>query len=290
MTLLSSMSIAFAGFIGDVPIMPVRLGNKSDLLEEDDPLYRTIMKGAFLIGQRDENGAWIWMESYGDIIIKPGGLIGKHPLLDHPLYDEKLPVLFNFHAELIDPENNVKGTAYSYEDGVDPDLNPPRPIEISLDGSKDILLYGFASPATPIGDGSVSIIPEEEVLASVDVNPDTLNLKSNGEWVTAYIELPEGYELNMIISVVLRVPTGEDTYTLVKMEESPSTVGDYDGDGIGDLMIKFDRSMVIAALGAEDVVDGSQGNDDEVTLTISGVVSNTVFAGQDIIRVKKLGK
>jgi len=31
------------------------------------------------------------------------------------------------------------------------------------------------------------------VSATVDINPDTLNLKSKDKWVTGYIELPPGW-------------------------------------------------------------------------------------------------
>jgi hypothetical protein len=287
---MSAISFVFAGFIGDVPIFPIRVDNKSDQLGEDDPLYMTTMKAGILIGQI-ESGVWIWRESYGEFIIKPGGLIGTHPIIAHPLYDDTLPVLFSFHAELRDPEDNFKGIAYSFEDGVDPDTNPPRPIELYPADTKPILVYGFASPATLVGDGSVSNVPEEETLqADVDVNPDTLNLKSNGEWITVYIELPEGYDVNMVSDVLLSVPTGVDSYMFVHCCEAPSSVGDYDGDGVADIMVKFDRSEVIELLGAEDVVDESFGNDDDVTLMVSGTVLDSFFAGADTIKVKSPGR
>ena len=42
------------------------------------------------------------------------------------------------------------------------------------------------------------------VIASLRVNPNTLNLKSKGKWITAYIELPEGYSVeNIDLSTVL---------------------------------------------------------------------------------------
>ena len=34
--------------------------------------------------------------------------------------------------------------------------------------------------------------------AEVNIDPDTLNVKSKGKWITAYIELPEGYDVNDI--------------------------------------------------------------------------------------------
>jgi hypothetical protein len=33
------------------------------------------------------------------------------------------------------------------------------------------------------------------LLTEIDIDPDTLNLKSKIKWVTAYIELPGGYDV-----------------------------------------------------------------------------------------------
>ena len=42
-------------------------------------------------------------------------------------------------------------------------------------------------------------MPEEKIIeAIVDVDPNTLNLNSEGNWITCYIELPAGYEVNDI--------------------------------------------------------------------------------------------
>lgn len=137
----------------------------------------------------------------------------------------------------------------------------------------------------------MSFIPTEEIVeASVDIDPDTLNLKSNGEWVTAYVELQSGNDVGQITEVMLYVPTGTDSYTIVYKVETPSNVGDYDGDGVPDLMVKFDRSLVIDALGTVDVSEDVSGNVEEVALTVSGFVLESAFTGSDIIKVKYTGK
>jgi len=78
-----------------------------------------------------------------------------------------------------------------------------------------------------------------EIPATVDIDPDTLNLKSKGRWITAYIELPEGYDVNDINVSTVRL---NDT---IAAEQHPAEVGDHDEDGIPDLMVKFDRRAVI---------------------------------------------
>jgi hypothetical protein len=110
--------------------------------------------------------------------------------------------------------------------------------------------------------------------ATVDIDPDTLNLKSKGKWITAYIELPEAYDVNEIDvdTVVLN--------DVVPAEPHPTHIGDYDDDGILDLMVKFDRSDVQAILGVGD----------EVKITVTGEVAGIPFEGSDTIRVVSRGK
>jgi len=105
--------------------------------------------------------------------------------------------------------------------------------------------------------------------ATVDMDPDTLNTKSEGKWITSYIELPEGYDVSGvdIATVMLN--------GVVSARLHPTGIGDYDDDGIPDLMVKFNRQDVIALLSAG-----------EATLTITGqLVDGTPFEGSDTIRV-----
>jgi len=132
----------------------------------------------------------------------------------------------------------------------------PRPI----DGDRDDI------DVTDMG--AYEYVPAIE--ATVDFDPDTLNLNSKGKWVTAYIELSEGYDVEEIdiLTVMLN-----DT---VPAFAHPIEVGDYDSDGIPDLMVKFDRSDV----------QGMLDTGDEVEVTVSGELTDgTPFEGTDTIRV-----
>jgi len=126
--------------------------------------------------------------------------------------------------------------------------------------------------------------------ATVDIDPDTLNLKSNGEWITAYIELPDDCDVNNIdiSTVVLTTPSGD---TVQVDPIAPTTVEDYDVDDIYDLMVKFDRATVVACMGETDAIDDGTGIDCEIELTIAGELTDgTQFEGTDTIRVIKKGK
>jgi len=115
------------------------------------------------------------------------------------------------------------------------------------------------------------MMPSSTVRATVDIQPDTLNVKSKGKWVTAYIELPDGYDVADIdVSTVMLEGT-------IPAEDHPTKIGDYDDDGIPDLMVKFDRQALI------DYLDGTTG---EVTLTVSGELNDgTSFEGSDTVTV-----
>lgn len=107
--------------------------------------------------------------------------------------------------------------------------------------------------------------------ATIDFDPDTLNQGSKGTWVVVYIELPAGYAVKDIDLSSIRF---EGT---IPAEPQPSAVGDYDKDGIPDLMVKFKRSDVIAML--------PQG--DRVPVHVTGKIRTATFEGVDIIRVIK---
>jgi parallel beta-helix repeat protein len=110
--------------------------------------------------------------------------------------------------------------------------------------------YPLMSPWTP------------RLQLNTDLDPDTLNLKSKGRWITCYITLNSPYDINDIdISTVLL----EDTI--------PAEWGDIQGD---TLMVKFDRSDV------EDMLSPGTYN-----LKVTGELSDgTKFEGySDEIRV-----
>ncbi len=84
----------------------------------------------------------------------------------------------------------------------------------------------------------------------VDFDPDTLNLKSKGKFVTVYIELPEDFDFSEIDIFSLELNE------LVTPLPKPIEIGDYDNDGINDLMVKFDLQELIEVLEpGEQIID-----------------------------------
>lgn len=114
------------------------------------------------------------------------------------------------------------------------------------------------------------------LLATVDVAPDTLNLKSEGKWITAFLQFPEEFDPEDIDAATILLnetlqPVLDPKYDFVT---NPSVyLVDHD-DGILERMVKFDKAEVIALL-----------NIGEAILTITGEVKGIPFEGSDTIRV-----
>jgi hypothetical protein len=117
--------------------------------------------------------------------------------------------------------------------------------------------------------------------ATVDLDPNALNLKSNSDKnaFTAYIELPAGYDVNQInVSMVKLNVNG----TLIAAQATPTSVGDNDGNRILDRMVKFDRQQIITALA---------GKTGDIAMTVTGHLNDSKrFSGSDTINVTNPGK
>ncbi|MFH1037688.1 MAG: lamin tail domain-containing protein [PVC group bacterium] len=116
------------------------------------------------------------------------------------------------------------------------------------------------------------------IISEINIDPDTLNLKSKGRWITCYIELPDYYTVDEIdIATVALTAISGDIVDPSIYVEGPSGVGDYDGDGVPDLMVKFNRSQIQVLLEVS-----------EETLTVTGdLIDGTPFEGNDIIKILK---
>jgi signal peptidase I len=118
--------------------------------------------------------------------------------------------------------------------------------------------------------------------ATVEIHPETLNVRSGGRWMTAYIELPEDYDVNDIDVATVHLCLGQVAAcpedTSIPAAAYPSGVGDHDGATIADLMLKFDRQALIGLLG---------GQTGDIAMTVTGAVNppGQPFAGSDTIRV-----
>jgi hypothetical protein len=117
-------------------------------------------------------------------------------------------------------------------------------------------------------DGHFSNLHRGCVPSTVVVVPSTLNLKSQGRWALAFVELPDGYDVKAVDVSTIRLNG------LVPTELHRTKVGDYDKDVIPDLMFQFSRHNL------RDTVRVG-----EAALTITGEVDGTRFQGTALVRV-----
>ena len=114
------------------------------------------------------------------------------------------------------------------------------------------------------------------ISAQIDIDPDTLNLKSKGRWITCYIELLSGMDVKDIDVSTVKISEINGNSVDIPAETHPLKIGDHDSNGNQDLMIKFDRS---------EIEDNS--NPGNAAIGITGELKDgTVFEGYDTINVK----
>ena len=107
------------------------------------------------------------------------------------------------------------------------------------------------------------------LIATVDINPDTINLNRQGRWITAYISLPEGYNVTDINRASI----------LLEGQFSPEW-SNIEGD---TLMVKFDASLITPYLW--DRLN-HMGNRVSIELTLTGeLVNGALFTGSDTVTI-----
>jgi len=85
------------------------------------------------------------------------------------------------------------------------------------------------------------------------IEPETLNLRSNGKWITAYIEDKDVEKVDLE-SIKLFLWWATRIYS-VSVIPKIAEIGDYDNDEVPDLAVKFNRQEVIQ--GIEKIKAGS---------------------------------
>ena len=160
-----------------------------------------------------------------------------------------------------DPDGDLITYTWTWDGNTAYGVNPT--VEVPL-GTTTIMLV--------VNDGMIDSLPDTVDItvllpAAISINPESLNLRSRGNWITAYIELPEGYAADDVDIETVELAYGGQ-------ESLIAAWGDVQ-DGV--LMAKFDWATVTAWFeGLHDV---------DVELTVAGEVDGVGFEGTDIIRV-----
>lgn len=162
----------------------------------------------------------------------------------------------------------------------------PVTLSLSVDANiEEILAISFDTNIEDSQDSIKMVISIAMIVSirypvwSLDVNPNSLNLRSKGRWITCYIEPPESHNLTDInrTMIMLNDTVPVDPFWMNKPFKS--LMGDYDNDSIPDLMVKFDRQAVIEYIRTKGT------KDTEMTLTITGEADGSSFEVSDTIKV-----
>jgi hypothetical protein len=139
--------------------------------------------------------------------------------------------------------------------------------DLNADGRRDLAVANS-------GSSTVSVLLNRGPLPmAFDFTPSTLNLASHGLWVTGFLEPPSPFAASDIDVASIRL-----NGTVPVDPAAPTAIGDHDGNGVLDLMVKFNRAAVELTLS-----DG-----DHVPVTVTGAVAGHAFSGTDYIRVRRV--
>jgi DNA-binding beta-propeller fold protein YncE len=113
-------------------------------------------------------------------------------------------------------------------------------------------------------------VPAPPIAMAFDFAPNTLNLASQGLWVTGFLEPASPLAAGDIDLSSIRL-----NGTVPVDPVAPTALGDHDGDGVTDLMVKFNRAAAELTL--------TEG--DQVPVNVTGTLGSDSFSGSDDIRV-----
>ncbi len=198
--------------------------------------------GKYGSGFSDETGTMASL--LAETVIRP-----PWPHLQFPSYEGNLSEWFHpFVTKRTLPTDWIIGV--SADDGRSA-LPIAQPFWVSPYVGKIWTQYDPANYTGPTGVCKEDLPPAQTINATVDFDPNTLNPRSQGNWVTVYIELPQGYDARDINATTVRlndtlVPVLDPKYGFVT--DPNGYIVDHDHDGVEERMVKFDRAAVIALL------------------------------------------
>jgi hypothetical protein len=200
------------------------------------------------------------------------------------------------------PETSIKvGEQYTYDVEATGDPAPKFSLTKSPDGmtiDPTTGLIEWTPTNEQLGGNSVTIeaintagidtqtftIEVLAVEAEIDIDPDSLNMKSQGKFITVHIQLTDQIENIDLETVMLEdVPAVTDKkYGFVK--NPAESLVDYDDDGIIERMVKFYRAEVEALIAEMNGV--TNGKFYQIELTVTGqLLDGTPFEGSDTIKI-----
>ncbi len=158
------------------------------------------------------------------------------------------------------------GNFWSDYSGVDKCSGPSQDVCPDPDGIGDApyLVGEFSRDRYPL------VRPFETIHGQLEVQPNVINLNSKARYVTAFIELPDGYKGSNIDPGSIRL-----NGTIAPHLQAPVIITDHNGDNIPDLIVKFDLQDVRVFFSRPGIY----------TLAVTG---NTIVGGRPFITFDRI--
>jgi hypothetical protein len=141
--------------------------------------------------------------------------------------------------------------------------------DLDGDGRQDLAVTNSLSNTVIVLLNRMSPAP---LAMGFELTPGTLDRTSGGRWVTGFLEPAPPLAARDIDVASIRL-----NGTVPVDAAAPTALGDHDGDGVPDLMVKFDRVAVESTV--------SEG--ERVPVTVTGTLAGRSFSGTDSIRVRR---
>ena len=116
------------------------------------------------------------------------------------------------------------------------------------------------------------------LVATIDIEPDSLQKTSQGQSVTAFIELPPGNDVHNIDVDSVRLCYSSGCIARDGAPGARPQAGDYDNDGIPDLKVTFGRTDILRLF--QEITQPTT-----VTLNVLGKVGLNDFIGNSDVKV-----
>ncbi|MFI5398469.1 MAG: hypothetical protein ACHQ9S_23300 [Candidatus Binatia bacterium] len=145
------------------------------------------------------------------------------------------------------------------------------PIGMAIDPSNRLFVAAANNARLEVFGLDTFADPETILPAVIHMEPDPIDRASRDAGIVGYIEVP-GYALDQI-------GPGSIAANGVSAAAIPTTLGDYDGNGVPDIRVEFDRTALLATLPA----DGAG------TVAVSGLLGTKHFEASAVVHVTTCG-
>lgn len=255
-------------------------GRRSANLIYDPPRDRAILSGGLDGDEGFPRHDDVWALTWGNPVLPsvsgPGDVVPGTPLVLDYVVSNPLPGRRAIEWTLTSerdwpgfPHRGLQIVEGGRSGAVRLELTLP---DASFDAPNTLTFTGGFSGAPGHVAAVRHVVRSRTAAMGFELTPGTLNVAAKGRWVTGVLE-PSA----PITAGDIDVPSVRLNGSVPVAPSAPTALGDHNGNGVPDLMLKFERLAVELS-----VPEG-----DEVAVTVTGTARGLAFLGTDHIRVRR---